>query len=108
MTTVVVRLNQGKILSLEASGHTGYAESGEDVVCAALSAIVQTAALGLERVLRTNASVERRDEDGYFKISLDFVPEREKAGAEIVMRTALCGIADLADGYPDFIKLEVK
>ena len=52
MTAIIVEKANGKILSVEASGHTGYAESGEDIVCAALSAIIQTAALGLTEVAK--------------------------------------------------------
>lgn len=33
--------------SIEIDGHAGYAEYGNDIVCAAVSAILQTAQLGL-------------------------------------------------------------
>ena len=70
MTAIIVEKANGKILSVEASGHTGYAESGEDIVCAALSAIIQTAALGLTEVAKIAATIDRNDEDGYFRLTL--------------------------------------
>ena len=43
MTEITVFLKGGKPIGFDAHGHTGYAECGEDIVCAAVSAITQTA-----------------------------------------------------------------
>jgi uncharacterized protein YsxB (DUF464 family) len=37
-------------MKIEAAGHANYAEHGKDIVCAAVSAIMQTALLGLQAV----------------------------------------------------------
>ena len=47
MTEITVFLKDGKPIGFDAHGHTGYAECGEDIVCAAVSAITQTAAMGV-------------------------------------------------------------
>ena len=39
MTTVVITHEGSFITGFTATGHTGYAEEGEDIVCAAVSAI---------------------------------------------------------------------
>ena len=39
MTEITVFLKGGKPIGFDAHGHTGYAECGEDIVCAAVSAI---------------------------------------------------------------------
>lgn len=39
MTEITVFLKDGKPIGFDAHGHTGYAECGEDIVCAAVSAI---------------------------------------------------------------------
>ena len=44
---------------MECDGHTGYGVEGEDVVCAALSSIVQTAVLGLMGVAGLNVNLMR-------------------------------------------------
>lgn len=108
MTAIIVEKANGKILSVEASGHTGYAESGEDIVCAALSAIIQTAALGLTEVAKIAATIDRNDEDGYFRLTLPSLGEEKRHEADLILETALCGITDIAKSYTDFIKLEVK
>ena len=47
MTTITVFYRGERIAGFRAKGHSGYAESGSDIVCAAVSAITQTACLGL-------------------------------------------------------------
>ncbi len=109
MTTVVVRTESGKIRSVECDGHTGYGEEGEDIVCAALSSIVQTALLGLFGVAEINVQVTRSDEDGYLKMVLPSdMDEIQIERAEVILRTMLLGVRDLREGYSDFIELEVK
>lgn len=49
MIHVAARLEDGR-LELIVSGHAGAGEPGQDVVCAAVSAIVHTALLGLQAV----------------------------------------------------------
>ena len=41
-----------------ALGHTGYAKHGNDIVCAAVSALTQTAVLGLTEVLAIDCLVQ--------------------------------------------------
>lgn len=52
MTEITVFLKDGKPIGFDAHGHTGYAECGEDIVCAAVSAITQTAAMGVSELVR--------------------------------------------------------
>lgn len=51
MIEIRARLGDG-FTSVEVDGHEGHARGG--VVCAAVSAIVQTALLGLEEIARQN------------------------------------------------------
>jgi uncharacterized protein YsxB (DUF464 family) len=48
---IKVRVDMGSgDLTIDVKGHAGYAPHGQDIVCAAVSAIVQTAVLGLESI----------------------------------------------------------
>ena len=40
MTKVTFSLQEDKILAVDILGHAGYAEEGEDIVCAAISSAV--------------------------------------------------------------------
>lgn len=108
MTHVAVTRRNNRIVSVECTGHTGYGEQGEDIVCAALSSIVQTAALGLLQVVGVKLDY-RTDERGYFKMALpDDLDEKVRHDCDTVLETMLLGVADLNQGYSDFIELEVK
>ena len=108
MTTVTITKEHNSIVSVECSGHTGYGCEGEDIVCAALSSIVQTALLGLLHNVR-GVQYRRDDESGYLAIDLPRdMTESERHDADVITGTMLLGISDLHEGFSDFIELEVK
>lgn len=109
MTKVTITKRNNKIFCVECDGHTNYGEKGEDIVCAALSSVVQTALLGLLVVASVNVDIARNDEDGYLKFSLpQNLNSTEADKCEVILQTMLCGISDLHTGFSDFIELEVK
>lgn len=109
MTIVKVKKRDGHIVGVSCMGHTGASERGEDVVCAALSSVVQTALLGLMQVAGINCGFTRDDEEGILIIKLpDGLSPEERHDADVILNTALCGVSDLAEGFSKFIKLEVK
>ena len=107
MTKIKFIKKNNNYVALQVSGHTGYAEYGNDILCASISAIVQAGAMGITQVLGVDASIERNDEKGLFVIQL---PEDISAGklkeSNIIFETMYISLADLASGYKKFIKLE--
>jgi len=109
MTKVHITKRNKSISVIECDGHTNYGEKGEDIVCAALSSIVQTAVLGILQVAGVSAKMERNDDKGYLKV---IIPENlsieKQKEVDIITNTMLLGVADLYEGFSDFIELEVK
>lgn len=109
MTSVTLHRKQGHIVSFSASDHTGYGVEGEDIVCAALSSVMQTAVLGLMRVASIPCRCSTDSEQGKLECVLpDKLTAKQRNDADMILETMLCGIADLVEGYSNFIKLEVK
>lgn len=109
MTNVVVVKHNNSIVSVECDGHTGYGVQGEDIVCAALSSIVQTALLGLLQVVGVNIDYKVDEKRGYIKIVIpDGLSKSLRHDCDIILDTMLLGIADLNQGFSDFVNLEVK
>ncbi len=80
-----------------ASGHAEFADHGEDIVCAAVSAILQAARLGLEAHAKIPVEVEMRAGD------LDLrIPEsaRGDAAVEAIVATAELSVEQIARQYP--------
>jgi len=107
MTEVTVLIKDG-IVSLEASGHAGFADHGEDIVCAAISVLMQTAVNSLEKVagIPENKFIYEMDEDGYMYLEKPAKLDKTiDAKAEIVLQTVLTGLEGIAEAYPQYIKL---
>jgi uncharacterized protein YsxB (DUF464 family) len=107
MVQLKVRRNaQGRIYRLSAKGHTRFAPQGSDIVCAGVSAIMQTVILGLDKVAR--ALPEVRLQKGNVLIAVRpsrlAPPVREKV--DVIFETALLGLEELDRSYPGFIRIE--
>lgn len=83
------------------TGHSGSAESGKDVVCAAVSSAAYMAANTITEVLGTDAETEV--DDGYMKVS--FV--NSEAAADIVRGLKL-HLEQLSNDYPQFVKVTTE
>ena len=109
MTSVTITKQGENIVKVVCDGHTNYGVSGEDIVCSALSSIVQTAVLGVMLVAKVNAKLSRDEERGYLSFELpNNLNAEQQHDANVILQTMLCGISDLREGFSDFIELEVK
>jgi len=107
MTQVKIRRKNGKIIKVACDGHTDYGEEGEDIVCAALSSIVQTAVLGLMAVARIDVSYKVDAKEGLLELTLpEKLTDAERNNADMILETMFLGIADLNSEYGKYIKLE--
>lgn len=109
MTTVRFTRKDGMLTGVTCTGHTGYAEQGEDIVCAAVSSVVQTAVLGLMQLVGVNVDYKVDEKEGFLSATL---PEKltatQRHDSDLILRTAYLGVSDLYEGFSDFINLEVE
>lgn len=94
---IVVRASPGKI---EINGHAGYAESGKDIVCAAVSILAQNLVRSLEELTRD--SVYSRVEQGH--INIEFGNLSEQGG--LLVDSFFIGICAVANAYgPEYVRI---
>lgn len=98
-TVVLYRAPDGQVTGFEVSGHTGYAQAGQDIVCAALSFLAVTCANALESTAKLKPSVSQRD--GLLRVRVDKVNDE----ARIIFAVFSQGISDLQESYPQHVKL---
>ncbi|HHV16382.1 MAG TPA: ribosomal-processing cysteine protease Prp [Gelria sp.] len=106
---IEVRINyQGDdIISFQVKGHAGFAPKGQDIYCAGVSAVAQTALLGLCRNL--SELPEYQVEEGWLQCRLPAGLDREDMEkAQIILSTMEAGMLSMQEAYSDFIKLEVR
>ncbi len=109
MTNIVFYKSAGNYIGIEVEGHTGYATAGKDILCSAISGIIQTGALGIVKVLKINARYASDEERGLFKLDLPKrISEEKQSKANVIFDTMKAGLEDLESGYSKFMKLEVE
>ena len=104
MTRVEFFDHEGRITGFCCSGHSGYAEAGSDIVCAAISALTQGAVIGLKEVIGLEIALDIAD--GYMYCMLPKkISAAQQHDAELILNTMAASIASLAETNGDYIKL---
>ncbi len=107
MITVTVTRENGDPVGFRVSGHANMGEYGEDLVCAAVSAIVQTAILGITEVCHISAGVSIEEGETVCILSKDASTDAiQRAG--IVMKTMIAGLRSIQQSYPRTLKFRNK
>ncbi len=105
MTKITIFKKEDKIWAFQAKGHSGYAQSGSDIVCSAVSTAMQMAAVGLKEVL--NLDVECVIADGFMKVELKKT-DLENESAQIILKTLEKTLSNISKQYLQHVKVEVK
>ena len=93
-----------RITGFTVSGHSGYAEHGQDIVCAAISAVVTMAEATINEVCGAKAKVRVKDEDARITLTLPASCDEEET-VQAVLAGMLVTLCNLRDEYPDYIEV---
>ena len=104
MTTGTFHMEGDRLTGFDSQGHSGYAEEGADIVCAAVSAAVAMAEATINDVCGANAKVRVKDEQARITLTLPAVCDEEDTIQAVLagMLVTLCG---MRDDYPDYIEV---
>ena len=96
----IFKESAGRIAGFEVAGHSGTAERGQDIVCAGVSSLAQTALLGLGEHLH-------RDMDysvacGKLKMQLKGAPDEL---TEAILQTMLLGLMEIQKLSPEGVRI---
>ncbi|MHB0884989.1 MAG: ribosomal-processing cysteine protease Prp [Bacillota bacterium] len=101
MITVRVTRSEGQIMAFQIEGHSGYAESGSDVICSAVSALSQGAVAGLERVVGLTPVYTIHD--GWLnlsRMSKRRLTVDQRRQAQTVLETMVVALKQVAQDHP--------
>ena len=93
-----------RITGFTVSGHSGYAEQGQDSVCAAISAVVTMAEATINDVCGAKAKVRVKDEDARITLTLPASCDEEET-VQAVLAGMMVTLLSLQEDYPDFIEV---
>ena len=98
--TRVYASHKGDRFRMECRGHAGYAESGKEVVCAAVSAICQTLYLWCRNT--EGVTVEHETvKPGVFLLTAS-------GACDEPWKAAVLGLISLEAGYPAHVQVDVR
>ena len=102
-------LYQGKdgLTACRITGHSGQAEAGRDIVCAAVSILGCTCVNAMESVCGIIPLVTE-NEECLLAFQLPEITPEENAKAQILMGALKQGLTDLADTYPRNVTLTIQ
>ena len=107
MVRVTVLREQGTPVGFELNGHANEGAYGEDIVCAGISAITETALLGITDVLKFDVVPTHEEGHMYCILPKDTsLEDMEKAA--IVFNTMIAGLTSLQRAYPKSLKFSYR
>ena len=93
-----------RITGFSVSGHSGYAEAGADIVCAAVSAVVTMAEATINEMCGAKAKVRVKDEQARVTLMLPAVCDEEDT-VQAVLAGMMLTLCSMRDDYPDYIEV---
>ncbi len=104
MTTASFATDGSRIVSFTVEGHSGLAESGEDILCAAVTSAVRLTECAINDVLGLEAAVKVSERDASVSLKL---PRNLEGEADQVCQTLLAALmlyfVQLQEEYPQHI-----
>ena len=105
MTRCEFFMDGDRITGFSVSGHSGYAEAGADIVCAAISAVVSMAEATINDICGAKAKVRvREQENARITLTLPASCDEEES-VQAVLAGMMLTLCSMRDDYPDNIEV---
>lgn len=86
----------GRISGFRCAGHAGYAEGGQDIVCAAVSALTVTAVNSVESLTGDRFTYEGDERKG--RMDFKVIPPVSE-GASLILKSMFLGLSMIEESY---------
>ena len=97
-------MEEDRVTGFSISGHSGYAEEGSDIVCAAISAVVSMAEATINEVCGAKAKVRVKEADTRITLTLPTSCDEEDT-VQAVLAGMMLTLCSMRDDYPDYIEV---
>ena len=104
----ITREDDDRIKSVTSVGHSGYAEEGSDIVCASVSVLLQNAQKTFEEILNIDTFYTVDENKPSLSITLPKLTGEKLKMADLIMKSTVNGLYDLADTFPKYINIKEK
>ena len=93
-----------RITGFSISGHSGFEEAGKDIVCAAVSAVVEMAEITINDVCGAKAKTRVKEDQARVTLTLPVSCDEEET-VQAVLAGMMVYLCSLRDNYPDYIEV---
>lgn len=100
---------QGNLWRFVLDGHAGYADHGQDIVCAAVSMIVINTINSIDLLTQENLLLEEDDRGGYIDCSFPDIKVNKGSKEALLLLTSMdLGLNSIKEQYGEYIQLITK
>ena len=108
MIKITIIKSGDNVTAINCEGHSGYAESGSDIVCASVSVLTQNAQKTFEEILHINTNFVVNENIPSLSISLPNMDGEKAKMAYLIMNSTANGLRDIASSFPKYINIKEK
>ena len=106
MTTVTFHMEGERIVGFTVQGHSGYADEGSDIICAAVTSAVRLTECAINDVLGLEAAVKVREKDASITLKLpSSLGQTNESTCQALLTALMVHFVQLAEEYPDYISV---
>lgn len=106
MTKISVFKKDSVYTGFEVSGHAGYADAGEDIVCAGISMLVINTINSIETFTEDGFTCDADPKTGYIKFQFESAISKD---SELLMNSLVLGLQGVQEEYgKEYMKLILK
>ena len=104
MTRCEFFMDGDRITGFSVSGHSGYAEAGADIVCAAISTAVTMAEATINEVCGAKAKVRVKEADARITLTLPASCDEEET-VQAALSGLMLTLLNIKEDYEDYIEV---
>jgi hypothetical protein len=101
MTTIRFYRSQDRLSGFSCQGHSGYADAGEDIVCAAITSAIRLAECTINDVLKAQAQVQVKEKTAEISLQLP----AGNPGGDAVMQGLFLYLTELSKENPHHLSV---
>ena len=106
MTTVTFHMEGERIVGFTVQGHSGYADEGSDIICAAVTSAVRLTECAVNDVLGLEAAVKVKEKDASISLKLPGgLGQTNESTCQTLLAALMVHFASLHEEYPDHISV---
>lgn len=96
------------ISGFKLTGHAGFSEEGQDIVCAAVSVLSINTVNALEKLAQAQFDLKEDSANGgYLELTLSNQDQKDPK-TQLLLETLALGLSDIEESYPEYIRLKIN